>query len=187
MAGHAFPLMEEFHDLRTPTDVELLLDQRIGDGGVVAFDVHVVVNIDPGVFPLGIFIGLDGERSEGGTVKCLKKLLAGAREFFAGTGIQGQQEGREGGIDLRQGEEGVVPEPGQHPALHDLDADLHLRLSAGLGRAGGDNGKAIMLGEDRIGAIALGFIAMGSDHGRFEVIGDDDLGDPTERRKGPDM
>jgi hypothetical protein len=70
--------MEEFHDLRTQTYVELLLDQRIGHGVVVAFDVHVVVNIDPGVFPLGIFIGLDGERAEGGTVKRLKKLLAGA-------------------------------------------------------------------------------------------------------------
>jgi hypothetical protein len=59
MAGHAFVLVEEFHDLRTQTHVELLLDQRIGHGVVVAFDVHVVVNMDPSVFPLGIFIGLD--------------------------------------------------------------------------------------------------------------------------------
>src|SRR5262245_20403138 len=84
MAGHAFPLMEEFHDLRTQTYVELLLDQRIEHRVVVTFDVHVVVNIDPNVFPLGIFIGLDRERSENGTVKRLKKLLAGAREFFEG-------------------------------------------------------------------------------------------------------
>ena len=96
MAGHAFPLVEEFHDLRTQTHVELLLDQRIGHGVVVAFDFHVVINIDPGVFPLGIFIGLRWQGPEGGTVERLKQTLAGAREFFEGTGIQGWHEGMRG-------------------------------------------------------------------------------------------
>ena len=96
MAGHAFALVEEFHDLRTQTYVELLLDQRIGHGVVVAFDFHVVINIDAGVFPLGIFIGLGGQRAEGGTVERLKQLLAGAGEFLEGTGIQCQQEGSRG-------------------------------------------------------------------------------------------
>ena len=50
MASHAFPLVEEFHDLRTQTHVELVLDQRIGHGVVVAFDLHVVINIDTGSF-----------------------------------------------------------------------------------------------------------------------------------------
>ena len=105
MTGHAFALVEEFHHVRTETHVELLLDQRIGYGVVVAVDFHMVVNIDPGKFPLGIFIGLDGERAEGGTVERLKQLLAGAGEFFEGTGIQGQQEGSEGGIDFSEREE----------------------------------------------------------------------------------
>ena len=34
-----------------------------------------------------------------------------------------------------------MPEPGQYPALHDLDADLYFGLIAGLGSAGGDDGK----------------------------------------------
>jgi hypothetical protein len=46
---------------------------------------------------------------------------------------------------------------------------------------------SIMLCEGSVGAIDLGFIAVGSGHSRFEIIRDDDLGDPTERRKGPDM
>ena len=82
MTRDAFALVEELHHLGAQTHVKLLLDQRIGHRVVVAFDVHVVVNIDPGVLPLGIFIGLDGERSEGGTVKRLKKLLAGAKGVF---------------------------------------------------------------------------------------------------------
>ena len=44
-----------------------------------------------------------------------------------------------------------------------------------------------MVGEVSIGAIDLGLIAVGTGHGRFEVVGDHDLGDPTEGRKGPHM
>jgi hypothetical protein len=187
MASDACALVEEFHDLRTQPHIELLLDQRIGHGVVMAFDFDVIVNIDPGVFPLGICIGLGWESAEGGAVKRLTQLLTGAGEFFEGMGIQGQQEGREGGIDLREGEEGVVPEAGQHPALHDLDADFHLGLIPWPSRAGGDHGEAIVLGEVRIGPIQLGFITVNSGDGRFEVIGDDDLRDATEGGKGADI
>ena len=67
MAGHAVPLVKKFHDLRTQPDVELLLDQRIGHGVVVAFDFYVVINVDPGVFPFSIFIGLRWQGPEGGS------------------------------------------------------------------------------------------------------------------------
>jgi hypothetical protein len=137
MAGHPCALVEELHHLGTQAHVELLPDQHGGHGVVVAFDVHVGVNIDPGMFPLRICIGGAGERAEGGPVECLKQLLAGTGELFAGTGIQGQPEGSEGGIDLREGEKGVVPESGQQPALHDVDADLHLALSRGLAARAG--------------------------------------------------
>ena len=79
------------------------------------------------------------------------------------------------------------PEPGENPALYDLDTDLHLGLIPGLGRARRDDGKAIRLCEGRRGAIDLGFIAVRTDHGRLEVVGDDNRGDPTEGRKGPHL
>ncbi len=66
----------------------------------------------------------------------------------------------DGRIDLREGDEGVVPEPGQHPAFHDLHPDLHLGLILGLGSACGDDGKASMLRKGRVGAIDLGFISV---------------------------
>ena len=44
MAGHPFALVEDFNDLRPETDLELLLDQGVGDGVVVAFNFDVVVN-----------------------------------------------------------------------------------------------------------------------------------------------
>ena len=83
-------------------------------------------------------------------------------------------------------EEGVVPQAGQHPAFHHLDPDFHFGFIPGLA-ARRDHGKAIVVGEISIGAIELGFIAMGMGHGRFEVIGDHDVGDPAEGRKGPHM
>jgi hypothetical protein len=88
-------------------------------------------------------------------------------------------------MHLHEREAGVGPEPGTHPALHDGDTDLHLGLSAGLGSARRDDGKALRLCEGRIGAMERGFRAVRTDHGRLEVVGDDPLGDPTEGRKGP--
>ena len=111
--------------------------------------------------------------------------MAGARQFLKGAGIEGRQEGSEGGIDLGQREEGVVPQAGQHPAFDDVHPHFDLGLIPGLGRPGRDHGKAIVLCEVRIGPIEHGFIAVGPGHGRFEVIGDDDLGDPAKRRQGP--
>ena len=64
MAGHAVPPVEEFHHLSPQPHIELLLDPRGGDGGGVAFDFHMVIDSDPGVFPCGIGIGLHRQRSE---------------------------------------------------------------------------------------------------------------------------
>ena len=79
MTRHASALVEEFHHLGTQAHVELLLDQRIGHRVVVAFDFHVVINIDPGEFPLGIFIGLDGQGPEGRAVERRQTAAGGSR------------------------------------------------------------------------------------------------------------
>ena len=156
MTCDAFPPMAEFHHLGTQAHVELLAHQRVGHGVGVAFDLHVVINVDPGKFPLGIRIGLHRLGPERWAVEGGTQLLAGASQRLKGAGIQRRQEGSKGGIDLHKREEGVVPEAGEHPALHNLDADLHLGLIAGFSCAGGDDGTTIMLGEGRIGAIDLG-------------------------------
>jgi len=76
MAGHPCALVEDFDDLRTETDLELLLDQSVGHGVIVAVDFHVVVDVDAHQFPLGILLGLGGQWSESGTVKGLEHALA---------------------------------------------------------------------------------------------------------------
>jgi hypothetical protein len=61
VACHAGPLVEEFHHPGTDTHLELLLDERIGHRIVVAFNFHVIINVDAGAFPLRIFLGLGRE------------------------------------------------------------------------------------------------------------------------------
>lgn len=58
VAGHAGPFMEEFDHLGTHAYLELLLDEGIGHGIIVAVDFHMIINVDAGAFPLGVFIGL---------------------------------------------------------------------------------------------------------------------------------
>ena len=76
VAGHAFPLREHFHDVSTQAYIELLFNQRVGHRVVVAFDFHVVIDIDTNLFPLGIFVGLNREGLERRAVERRKQLLA---------------------------------------------------------------------------------------------------------------
>jgi hypothetical protein len=80
-----------------------------------------------------------------------------------------------------------VPQSGQQPAFHHLDPNFDFGFIPWLGGTRRDHGKAIVAGQISRGAIELGFIAVGMGHGRFEVIGDNDVGDPAEGRKGPHM
>jgi hypothetical protein len=76
--------MEEFHHLGTHAHLELLLDESIGHRIVVAFDFHVIINVDAGAFPLSICIGLDRQGLQGGAVECLK----GARSHISGQHVK---------------------------------------------------------------------------------------------------
>ena len=93
VAGHAFALVEEFHHLGTQADLELLLDQRVGHRVVVAFDFDVVIDIDAGEFPLGIFIGLRGQGPEGGAVERLKQLCREPGSFLKGRALSAGRRG----------------------------------------------------------------------------------------------
>src|SRR5215813_15238928 len=107
VACYAGPLVEEFYHPGTDTHLELLLDERIGHRIVVAFNFHVIINVDAGAFPLRIFIELGWEGLQGGAVEGLKEALSGAGELLEGARIERQQEGMEGRIDFSQSEEGV--------------------------------------------------------------------------------
>jgi hypothetical protein len=85
---HPRAFVKDFDDVDTQAHVELLLDQRVGDGVVVPVDFHVVINVDADQFPLGILIGLRGEWSERRTGEGLEQTLAGAGEFLEGPPVE---------------------------------------------------------------------------------------------------
>ena len=71
MAGNASALVEDFNGLCGQTDVHLLFDKLIGDGVVMPFHLDVVIDMDPGFFPLCVYIGLSGKGFEGGSIQGL--------------------------------------------------------------------------------------------------------------------
>jgi len=58
VAGDTFPPGDEFHHGGPEADVALLAHPRVRHTVVVAFDLHVVLDIAPGELPLGLLIGL---------------------------------------------------------------------------------------------------------------------------------
>jgi hypothetical protein len=173
VARHAGALVEEFHHPGTHTHLELVLDERIGHRIVVAVDFHVIINVDAGTFPLGVFIGLSRQGLQGGAVECRKEALSGARKFLKRVSIEGRQELADSGVDLDECEEGVMPQPGHNPALHHLHPDFDLGLVPGLGSPGRDHGDPIMVREIGIRPIEFGLIAVGTGHRGLEIVWDD--------------
>jgi hypothetical protein len=60
MTGDAFALEQQFHPVDREADIELLFNQGIGHRIVMPFDLDMVIDIDPGAFPLGVGIRLSG-------------------------------------------------------------------------------------------------------------------------------
>jgi len=177
MTGHPLALVEDFHSLATQADLQLWLPQGRGDRVIVAVNVHVRVHVHAHQFPLGILRGLRGEWAEGRTVQRLEDAVARAREFLQRPRIERGQEGSNGGMHLLQGEERVVPQPGENPALHDLYAHFDFGLVAGLARPGGHDNTPIMLGEFDRGPVQFGLIAMRPGDRCLEIVRDEHLGD----------
>jgi hypothetical protein len=68
VTGYPLALMEQFDHLRAEAGSELLLDQGIGHRIGVPLDVDRVVDVDPQPFPLGVVVGIGGQRSSGGAL-----------------------------------------------------------------------------------------------------------------------
>ena len=88
-------------------------------------------------------------------------------------------------IEGGEGEEGLVPEAGEDPALRDLHRHFDFRLVAGLRRTRRQDDGAVVLREIGVGALYARLVAARHDDTALELIGDDGLGDPAEELEGP--
>lgn len=112
---------------------------------VVVLVLHVVVDIDLYRLDVPIAVRLARQRPECGSVELLEGRLATARQLLEGPTVQVLQQGADALVELSQGEEGVVAQTSQDPALDDLYRHLGFGLVLGLVGPRRDDGDLVVL------------------------------------------
>lgn len=184
MRSHAASLEEDLHGVGRDPELHRLFDQLIGHAVVVARQFDVVVDVDPGLLPFGVFVGCLRQRPEGGSVEVLKEASAGAFELLEGLLVELGELFGDGGIELVEAEKATMAKRGHDPALHHLDGFFHLGLVPGVAGPGGDDDRAVVPGHVAVGGVEVGLVAAGLRDGRLEVVGDGDLGHAAEEGEG---
>ena len=139
----------------------------------MAVELDVVVDVDARGLPLAVDEGLGGQRPEGGLVEALEELAAAGAVEAHGPGVEVGEQLGDARVERGQREEGLVAEAGEDPALDDLDGDLDLGLVAGVGRARGQDHRAVVLGELLVGALQPGLVAARDGDAALELVADD--------------
>ena len=96
-------------------------DKLVGNAVVVAIHLDMVVDVDPGLFPLRILIGGGRQGNEGGFVNGVKEVFSCGIEFLELAGVEVGEFLGNAVVEFCQGEEGVIPESGQDPAFGNED------------------------------------------------------------------
>jgi hypothetical protein len=94
---------------------------------------------------------------------------------------------RDARIEGGEGEEGLVAEPGEDPALGHQHPGLDFRLVAGLGWPGGEDGGAVVLRELLVGALQPWLVPAGQADAALELIAHDGGRDAAEEGEGADV
>ena len=144
MTGDALAAMEALDGVGGDAHVHLFFDERMGHGVVMAVDLDVIVDVDPGLLPLGVFVRFDGQGAQGRFIQLLKQRAPGARQFLEGPVVERLEQRPDGPVQLGQGEALTVAQRCKDPALYHLDPDLGLRLVTGTTHPRRDDGHPIV-------------------------------------------
>ncbi len=156
MGRHPLAAMEDLDRHRRHPDVHPLVHQGMGHRGVVAVDLHVVVDVDARQLPLAVDEGRRRQGAERGPVEPLEELLAARLVAAHPPAVQGGEEFPDPGVQGRQRAERLVPEPGEDPPFRDLHGHFDFGLVPWLRRPGGEDRGAVVLGELFVGALQAG-------------------------------
>lgn len=159
MTGHPLAPVEALHGIGREAHLQRPFNQLIGYG-VVTFDLPVVVDVHPDLFPLGIDGWGNRQGLEGRAVQGLEERATRAGSLFERPLVERVQPLAYGFVQLAQGEKGSVAQAGQNPAFDHLDADLDLGLIARLAHSGGQYADPIMGGPVLVSGIDVRFIPM---------------------------
>ena len=109
MTGDTLALEEHADCIGCYPDIDLLPAQLIRDTVEVPFNFNVIIDIDRGPFPFGIFISLNRKWLQRRFIDCFKELPAGSIELLELPGIESFQKFPDGSIEFRKAEEGAMP------------------------------------------------------------------------------
>lgn len=142
--GDAFMVMEDLdHPVRQP-DIDLFADQSVRHGIEAVQHVNVVIGMDLGMLPFGIFEGFWRQHLQSGPLDLVKKIAARLADPAHRAVIEVYQQFSDGHVQRLDREELHVAQPGQDPAFDDQHGALDLALVAGLARPRGQHGRVVM-------------------------------------------
>ena len=128
MARNPLTTMEYLDCLASYANIDLLFDQGEGDGIPGAVDFDVVIGCHAGTLPAGEDIGIGRQRLQIGSVQRCEQIGAAGTLAAHDAHVQLVQKSSDRDIHLYQGEEPIVPQTCQYPALRHLDGNLDLRV-----------------------------------------------------------
>ena len=125
----------------------------------MALDLDVVVDMDPCLLPLGVFVRVDRQRAQGRFIQLLKQGAPVARQFPEGAPLFSRlQQLADGAVQLGQGEALAVAQRGQDPTLHYLHGDLGFRLVTGAAHSRRNDGHPVVRGQVLVGGVDVRLI-----------------------------
>jgi hypothetical protein len=161
--------------------------ELVWDAVVVTVNLDMVVDVDSGLFPLGILIRDGRQRFEGRLIKGFEEGFAGSVEFLELAGVEIFQGSGDDLIELSDVEEVMVSQGSQDPALCHKHSGLHFGFVSGMPNASRDHGGSVMLSEFQVSGVDVRFIPAGLADPCLEIVRDKDLRHPLEELEGMHM
>ncbi len=184
VAGDAVAAVEQLDALVGDAGLDDLAHQAVGHGVEVAVHLDVVVEPGPAAPPLCVGVWIGRQRQQGIALDCLEQGAAGGAQVAHRPVVQVGGQLADRAVQLGQGEEPPVAQPGQDPALHDLDGNLDLGLVARLAHPRRQDRRAVVGGHVLVGPADARLVAAGRGDAGLEVVADDLARDTTEAGKG---
>ncbi len=178
-------LVEDFDRLFGGPDVHFLAAQGIGHAVEVLFKEDVVVDVDPGLLPAGKLVGRFRQGRQGGLVHLGEQFPARLAQMLHLPLVEFHQQFGNGLVELRQAEEGPVPQAGQDPALDHLHPHFHFGLVPWFAHPGWDHRHPVVPGKFLVGGVQVRLVQVRARHPRFEIVRHHHFRRPTQEGQRP--
>src|SRR4030042_4502669 len=112
MAGDPLVFEQDFNRGGCKTDINPLFGKLIGNAVIMSIGFDMIVDVDGGLLPFGIFIGMEGKWFHTRFVNGLKEDSPATAHLFKLAVIELDQLFRDGLVEFCQAEEGMVSQGG---------------------------------------------------------------------------